>query len=112
MDVDDRQLRKLAHKLIELFSRQRERRFGFERYWPLVGPVETFSEQAAGELEQRIAKGLQDALQEVLRATAPKSFHLDADTVAGFLNAEPYKPRNMHRHKTASFRQRRRTVTK
>ncbi len=99
MDVDDRQLRKLAHKLLELFSRQGERRFGFERYWPLAAPVETFSEQAAGELEQKVAKALQDALQAVLRATAPKSFHLDADSVAGFLNAEPYRPRSSRRRR-------------
>lgn len=82
-------MHKLALKLLELFSRQVPGRFGFERYWPLVGPVETFSEQAVGPLEQELAKALQDGLQSILARTAPKSFHLDAQSVGLYLGASP-----------------------
>lgn len=61
---------KLSLKLLELFGRQGERRYGFDRYWPLVGAVGTFSEQAVGTLEQEVAKGLQEALERLLRETA------------------------------------------
>lgn len=73
---------KLSLKLLELFSRQGERCYAFERYWALVGPVGTFSEQAAGEVEQRVAKGLQDALERLLRDTAPRSFNIHAEAVS------------------------------
>jgi hypothetical protein len=93
MDVTQKQLQKLAQKLLEVFSYQDTRRRGFERYWPLAGPVGTFSEHAVTELEQGMAKALQSALEEALRRQAPRSFHLDADAVAGHLNAPGYQPR-------------------
>lgn len=42
---------KLAQKLLEVFSWEKRGGMRFEGYWPLVGPVETFAEQAVGELE-------------------------------------------------------------
>ncbi len=98
MRVTTADLHKLALKLIETFSRQDQRQRGFERYWPLVGPLQTFSEHAAGELEQELAKALQNALEAALKRLAPQSFHIDADSVALLLNAKPltarpYKPR-------------------
>lgn len=98
MHVTDDDIRKLALKLVETFSWQDPRQRGFERYWPLAGPVEAFSEHAVGELEQKMAKALQTALEAALKKMAPQSFHMDADTVALFLDAEPvppkpYKPR-------------------
>jgi hypothetical protein len=77
----DADLLKLAHKLIETFSRWEAR--GFERYWPLVGPVETFSEGAVGPLEERVAKALSIALEAALKRTAPRSIlHPDAPAAA------------------------------
>jgi hypothetical protein len=93
MDVTQEQLHKLALKLVEVFSYQDTRRRGFERYWPLAGPVGTFSEHAVTELEQGMAKALQNALEEALHRQVTRSFHIYADAVAGHLNAEPYKPR-------------------
>lgn len=92
MRVTDDDIQKLAFKLIETFSWQDPRRRGFERYWPLAGPVETFSEQAANPVEQEMAKALHRALEAALRQNSPRSFHLDADSVAAFLDAEPYAP--------------------
>lgn len=66
----------LAHKLLEVFSDRRLR--GFERYWALVGPVETFCETAKGAAEERLAKVLTAALEEALLRTAPDSVHPDA----------------------------------
>ncbi|WP_072374030.1 hypothetical protein [Hyphomicrobium sp. NDB2Meth4] len=65
---------KLARKLIEVFSFQTyPREKGFMRYWPLAGPVETFSEKAVGELEQQVAKSLHSVMEGLLRELAPKS---------------------------------------
>lgn len=93
MHVTDDDIRKLALKLVETFSYRDPRQRGFERYWPLAGPLQSFSEHAVGELEQQVAKALQIGLEAVLKRTAPQSFHMDADSVALFLNAEPVPPR-------------------
>jgi hypothetical protein len=106
MQVTQEQLHQLALKLIEVFSRQGLRRYGFERYWPLAGPVETFSEHATGQLEQGMAKALQNALESLLRQTAPKSFHQDAMSVASHLNAEPFEPRRPKKHSAIRRRSR------
>lgn len=102
MQTQDHHILKLALKLLELFSHQIPNRYGFERYWPLVGPVQSFSEHAHGRLEQDLAKALQIALEDVLQRTAPKSFHMDAPTVAAYLNAppdvRPYKQSNRYRN--------------
>ena len=94
MRVTQADIHKLALKLIKTFSWQDPRLRGFERYWPLAGPVGTFSEHAMGELEQEVAKALQDALDAVLRRIAPQSFHMEAETVAEFLHAKPIPPRS------------------
>lgn len=99
MDVTQEQIHRLALKLLEVFSYQDTRRRGFERYWPLAGPVGTFSEHAVTELEQGMAKALQNALEEALSRQAPRSFHIDADAVAGHLNAPPYQRRPRKRHR-------------
>lgn len=105
MHVTDDDIRKLALKLVETFSYRDPRQRGFERYWPLAGPLQSFSEHAVGELEQEVAKALQTALEAALRKMAPQSFHMDADTVSLFLDAEPAPPRPYKpRHKT--FRRR------
>lgn len=93
MRITEPDIQKLALKLLETFSRQDPRRRGFERYWPLAGPLGAFSEHAVGELEQSVAKALQDALEALLRQTAPKSFHLDADAVTTHLGAKAGPPR-------------------
>lgn len=90
--VSDAHLLKLAQKLIETFSRWEAR--GFERYWPLVGPVGTFAEGAVGPHEERMAKALSIALEEALKRTAPNSFlHPDAPVVAEVLAAKPRRKR-------------------
>lgn len=76
MDHDAYPDLKLALKLIETFSDRRLR--GFERYWALVGPVETFSRHAEGLLETRVAKAMQEALEEALARHAARSVHPDA----------------------------------
>jgi hypothetical protein len=79
MDVTQKQLQNLAQKLLEVFSYQDTRRRGFERYWPLAGPVGTFSENAVTELEQGMAKALQNALEEALHRQVTRSFHIGRD---------------------------------
>lgn len=93
MSIPPDQLHKLALKLIEVFSYQGPRRYGFERYWPLAGPLESFLQQATTPLEEEVAKALQTALEAVLRATARNSFHIDADAVAAHLQAPAKEPR-------------------
>ena len=107
MRVTQADIQKLALKLIETFSWQDPRRRGFERYWPLAGPVETFSEHASGPLEQEMAKALHRALEAVLRQTAPRSFHLVASSVAAFLEPEPSQPRRSKAIRRRSRRHRR-----
>ncbi len=92
-------------KLIESFSWQDPRKRGFERYWPLAGPLQTFSEHAVGQLEQEMAKALQNALESAFRKTAPHSFHMDADAVATFLKAKPSPPR-FYKSSRKTFRSR------
>lgn len=93
-------MHKLALKLLELFSRQVPGRFGFERYWPLAGPVETFSEQAVGPFEQELAKALQNGLQGILARTAPNSFHQDAPSVAAYLDVKPERKERRRKDRT------------
>lgn len=93
MRVTEDDIQKLALKLIETFSWRDPRQRGFERYWPLAGPVETFSEHAVGMLEQEVAKALQNGLQAALRNTAPHSFAMDAESVGASVGAEPLPPR-------------------
>ena len=93
MHVTEDEIRKLALKLIETFSWRDSRQRGFERYWPLAGPLETFCAHAVGPLEQDVAKAMQNALEAALRRTAPQSFNIDADSVAQFLAAEPLPDR-------------------
>jgi len=81
----------LALKLLETFTHQWPRRYGFERYWPLAAPVESFLEQASNPVEQAVAKALHSALETLLKEYAPKSDHLDAPAVTAFLGAKPYE---------------------
>lgn len=67
---------KLAQKLLETFADRSLR--GFERYWALSGPVETFAASATGIDEEELAKALQIALEAALMRTAPDSVHPDA----------------------------------
>jgi hypothetical protein len=60
-------IHKLAMKLIESFSWQDPRKRGFERYWPLAGQLQTLSKHAVGQLEQEMAKALQNALESAIQ---------------------------------------------
>lgn len=105
MHVTDDDIHKLALKLVETFSYRDPRQRGFERYWPLAGPLQSFSEHAVGELEQEMAKALHTALEAALKKMAPQSFHMDAETVSSFLDAgsAPSTPSKPHRR---SYRRR------
>lgn len=106
MHVTEDAICKLALKLIETFSWKDSRQRGFERYWPLAGPLETFSGHAVGVLEQEVAKAMQNALEAALKRTAPLSFHMDADSVALFLAADPL-PDKQRKPRRRSARRRR-----
>ena len=93
MQITQDEIDKLACKLIELFGHQRRPLHGFDRYWALAAPVETFLEHATDHFEQEVAKALHAALEDALRRTAPKSCSWDADPVAAYLHADPEPPR-------------------
>lgn len=88
MRVTHDDIQKLALKLLEIFSYKDPRQRGFERYLPLAGPLQTFSEHAVGALEQELSKALHNALDAALEKTAPQSFHRDAESVALLLDAK------------------------
>lgn len=98
MHITDADIQKLARKLVETFSWQDPRQRGFERYWPLAGPLQSFFAHAVGTLEQEVAKALLTALEAALKKMAPHSFHMEADTVATFLDAAPLPPRPRKPH--------------
>lgn len=96
MHLTDAQLELLARKLIETFAAPQPGR-GFERYWPLAGAVEVFSESVRDRYEERVANALRNALEDVLRRTAPQSMHQEAAAVAFHLSAKsrrrkPWRP--------------------
>ncbi|WP_409562181.1 hypothetical protein RLW55_01355 [Hyphomicrobium sp. B1] len=74
-------LKRAAEKILRVFAYAQKHPTPFHRYWALVGPVASFSEVATGVIEQELAKAMQDALEEALRKTAPRSWHPDAEAV-------------------------------
>lgn len=77
-----------ALKLLETFSMEKGPLRDFERYWPLVGPVNVFCESACTAIEKRMAKALLEALDAVLERTAVRSYDLNALAVAATLGVQ------------------------
>lgn len=100
MRITPDEIDKLACKLIELFSHQGRSLHGFDRYWALAAPVETFLEHASDHFEQEVAKALHAALEAALQRTASKSCSWDAAPVAAYLHAKPEPPRRDRARRT------------
>lgn len=96
MRVTDHDIQLLAQKLIEVFSRAGNHIHRFDRYWPLAGPLEVFSEGVTTPIEDAMAKALRNALEAALRTSAPNAVHPDAEAVATTLGVaarrKPWKP--------------------